>query len=185
MKTRLVKSLMVPLSEYATVSHLATLYDAIAALEKSQQLDQSHYKHRAVLVFDDENRVIGKLGLFDILTALEDKYARIGDLAGLSGHGFTSAFVRSILSDYSFWSEPLADICQHTTEIEVGSIMHVLTEGEYIDEDATLDLAVHQLIMGHHQSLIVTRGDEIIGILKLSDVFREISKCVLEQTPSI
>jgi CBS domain containing-hemolysin-like protein len=52
--------------------------------------------------------------------------------------------------------------------------MHILTEREYIDEAAPLDEAIHQLIMGHHQSLIVTRGDEIIGILKLSDIFREI-----------
>lgn len=180
MKTLLVKSLLVPLSEYATVSHLATLYEAFVALEKTQQIDQSHYRHRAVLVFDDENRVVGKLGLFDILTALEGKYSRIGDLAGLSGHGFSTEFVRAILSDYSFWSEPLEEICRHTSDIEVGSIMHILTENEYIDEEASLDLALHQMIMGHHQSLIVTRGDEIIGILKLSDVFREISKRILE-----
>ena len=31
---------------------------------------------------------------------------------------------------------------------------------------------IHQLVLGHHQSLLVTRGDKIVGILRLTDVFR-------------
>jgi len=169
---------MVPLSEYATVSQEATLYDAILALEKAQkEIDQSHYRHRAILVFDSQNRVIGKLGLFDILMALESKYNEIGDLERLCGLGLSPTFIKSILRNYSFWSEPLESICRNAAEQQVKDILHVLTEGEYIDESAPLDEAIHQLIMGHHQSLIVTRGEEVIGILKLSDIFAEI--CVL------
>jgi hypothetical protein len=62
----------------------------------------------------------------------------------------------------------------------VKDIMHTLTEREYIEESAPLDEAIHQLIMGHHQSLIVTRGEGITGILKLSDIFREICLMIKE-----
>ena len=31
------------------------------------------------------------------------------------------------------------------------------------------------MIMGHHQSLLVTSGERIVGILRLSDVFKEVS----------
>jgi hypothetical protein len=31
------------------------------------------------------------------------------------------------------------------------------------------------LVMGRHQSLLVTRGKDIVGILRLTDVFREIA----------
>jgi CBS domain-containing protein len=48
------------------------------------------------------------------------------------------------------------------------------TEGEFVSEDASLDVAVHQLVLGHHQSLLVTRGDRIVGILRLTDVFASI-----------
>jgi signal-transduction protein with cAMP-binding, CBS, and nucleotidyltransferase domain len=34
-----------------------------------------------------------------------------------------------------------------------------------------LDEAIHHLIMGHHQSLLVKRDDQIVGILRLTDVF--------------
>jgi len=52
--------------------------------------------------------------------------------------------------------------------------MYTPTEGEYVEEDASLDVAIHRLVMGHHQSLLVTRGKKIVGILKLTDVFAEI-----------
>jgi len=30
---------------------------------------------------------------------------------------------------------------------------------------------MHQFVLGRHQSLLVTRGDEILGLLRLTDVF--------------
>jgi len=52
--------------------------------------------------------------------------------------------------------------------------MYTPTEGEYVAEDATLDRAIHQLVIGRHQSLLVTHEDRIVGILRLTDVFMEI-----------
>jgi len=54
MKTIPIKDLMVPLEEYATVSEEATLFEAVAALEKAQERldrDKYLYLHRAVLVY--------------------------------------------------------------------------------------------------------------------------------------
>ena len=52
--------------------------------------------------------------------------------------------------------------------------MRAPTTGEYISADATLGEAIHLLIMGDHQSLLVTRGESIVGILRLTDVFAAI-----------
>jgi CBS domain-containing protein len=43
-----------------------------------------------------------------------------------------------------------------------------------ITESASLDEAIHQMVLGHHQSLLVTRDDRIVGILRLTDVFAAI-----------
>ncbi|MDZ7697985.1 MAG: CBS domain-containing protein [Deltaproteobacteria bacterium] len=64
MKTILVSDLMVPLAEYATVSEEATLYEAAMALEEAQnRLDRDKYLylHRAVLVYDKNNKIVGKV----------------------------------------------------------------------------------------------------------------------------
>ncbi len=63
MKTQTINNLMVPLSEYATVPVDATLLDAMVVLDKSQAaFDQTRYRHRAVLVLDEDNQVVGKIG---------------------------------------------------------------------------------------------------------------------------
>lgn len=51
-------------------------------------------------------------------------------------------------------------------------------EGEYVAENATLDEAIHLLVMGNHQSLLVPRDKSIIGILRLTDVFREVCRMI-------
>lgn len=174
-----VKDLMVPLADYATVSEEATLYDAIMALEESQnRFDQSRERHRAILVYDKKNHIVGKLSQWDVIKGLEPKYDRIADFRAMSKVGFTPEFMKSLLKDYSLWEKPMQDICKKATEIKVKDIMYTPTEGEYLIEDATIDQAIHQLIIGHHQSLLVTRGKEIVGILRLVDVFMEVCKII-------
>ena len=49
--------------------------------------------------------------------------------------------------------------------------MYKPTEGEYINVSATMNEAIHQLIIGNHHSLLVTNGSDIVGVVRLTDVF--------------
>jgi len=179
MKSILVKDLMVPLADYATVSEDATLFEAVMALEQAQErFDRSRDRHRAVLVLDKDGRVVGKISQLDVLRALEPRYAAMGDFKGSSRLGFSAEFIRSLIEKYSLWEKPLHDICRKASQIKVKTVMYSPTEGEYVEEDATLDKAIHQLVVGHHQSLLVTRGKEIVGIIRLTDVFREVCNMI-------
>jgi CBS domain containing-hemolysin-like protein len=170
-----VKDLMVPLEEYVTVSEETTLYDAVMALEKAQEsFDPKKHQHRAVLVFDTNNKIVGKLGQLDILRALEPKYAEMGDMGSLSRAGFSPQFLKSMVEKFSLWDKPLVDICNKAARIKVKGIMYTPTEGEFVEESASFGEAIHQLVIGRHQSLIVTKGDETVGILRLVDVFKEV-----------
>ena len=175
MKEFTVKDLMVPLEEYATVAEGATLYDAVLALEKAQEvLDHKRYKylHRAILVLDKNKDVVGKISQLDVLRALEPKYRELGDPDRLSRTGFSLQFMKSMLEQYALWNKPLSQICSKGAKIMVKDFMYKPTEGEYVKESAALGEAIHMLVMGHHQSLLVTGEDEkIVGILRLTDVF--------------
>ena len=50
----------------------------------------------------------------------------------------------------------MEDTCKKAAVKKVESFMTTPTEGEYIERNATLDEAIHQLVMGNHQSLLVT-----------------------------
>jgi CBS domain-containing protein len=165
---------MVPLSEYATIVEEATLYEAILALEEAQEnFEDKHtrYRHRAVLILNTDGHVIGKLSQLDVLRALEPKYQEMLRGEGLHSYGFAKEFEQSILEKFNLFASPLDDMCRKAGEKNVKEFMYTPTEGEYVAEDATLDLAIHQFIVGHHQSLLVTRDKEIVGILRLTDVF--------------
>ena len=167
-----VKNLMVSLEDYAAVSQDATLYEAVLALDEAQKrLHSDRHPHRAVLVLDAEGQVIGKLSQWDIIRALEPRYNEIVDFNSLVRLGFSTHFIRSMVADRGLWQKPLDNLCQRASEIKVKNVMYTPAEGEYVREDATLDEGIHQLVIGHHQSLLVTRDGRVVGVLRLSDVF--------------
>jgi predicted transcriptional regulator len=117
---------------------------------------------------------VGKLSQLDVIRGLEAGYKKIGELKGLSHSGFSPQLIKSMMERYSLWREPLDDMCRKAIQIKVRDVMYSPSEGEYVEENASFAEAIHQLVVGHHQSLLVTRGGEIIGILRLTDVFTEI-----------
>ena len=78
MKTTLVKEIMVPISEYAVVLEDDTLLEAVSALKKAQEeFDKTRYRHRAIIVFDKDRIVVGKLSQHDVIEALEPDYKKL------------------------------------------------------------------------------------------------------------
>ena len=171
-----VKELMVPLSGYATVSQDATLAEAVEALQHAQkEFDQTRDRHRAILISDENNKIVGKLSQLDVIRSLEPKYLKFDNRKELSRFGLTKDYMDTILKEHNLWAESLDSICEKAAKIVVKTIMYTPTEGEYVSENATLEEAIHQLVMGRHQSLLVTSSKDIVGILRLTDVFREIA----------
>ena len=175
MKTITVKELMLPLEAYATVSREATLRDAVLALEKAQMaLDPSRHKHRAVLVLDENGKVVSKITMKHILIALEPNYGKVEGTGVLERSGYSPDLIRSMLENNALWTEPLQFFRERATKLKVGDLIHAPSEDEYIDKNATLGEAIHQMIVNPYLSLLVTSGDEVLGILRLSDVFTKI-----------
>jgi len=172
MKNMTVKEIMVPLSGYATVHEEATLMDAVLALEKAQQeFHKNRYRHRAVLVLSSSGKVVGKLSQMDVLRALDPKYREMQGSQTIAHLGFTKNFMKQMFSAYHLWDSHMDDICRKGCDRKVTDFMYKPEEGEYVEENAGMDEAIHQLVMGHHQSLLVTKGETVVGILRLTDVF--------------
>jgi CBS domain-containing protein len=174
-----VRALMVALDEYATVSAEATLSEALCALEKAQaRFKRNRYLHRAVLVKDQADRVVGRLSQIDVIRALEPRLADIGRLEAVTRLGFAPDFIKSAGERYGLQRGALAHICSTVAQVVVKDIMTTPSAGEYVTEEASLDEAIHQFVVGKHQSLLILRDDLVVGILRLSDVFDAICKAV-------
>lgn len=174
MEDKKVKDLMIPSSAYPTVSHESSMIDAIHVLEESQKNVPEHlHPYRAVLVVDENNKVIGKVGHLSFLKAMEPKYASYQDFDKLSKANLSDDFISSLMENFSFWQDNFFDICKKVQHIKVKDIMHPVTER--IDHNATLLEAMHKLIMWESLSILVSRGDEIVGLIRISDIYQEIT----------
>ncbi len=175
MRTIIVKELMVSVEEYATVPQWATLFEAILALEKAQmEYEQTRYRHRAILVLDDRENVLGKLTMKDVLIALEPNYKNFDGMEALTRSGYSSGLIKSMLEDNALWLEPLQFVCERANQLKVDGFVKLPEKTEYVDENATLGEAIHQFIVFPYHSLLVTRDEKVVGILRLSDVFATI-----------
>ncbi len=172
-----VKDLMVPVEKYVTISETATLYEAVIRLEQAQHdYEEGKCPHRAILVIGTSGDVIGRMNKIDVIRSLEPKYVELGDLRKVSGFGLAPEFMKAMMEKFELWETPLNDLCRKAADVRVGDLVATPLEGEIIDAEDTLNKAVHQIIVGHNQSLIVKSGGKIVGILRLTDVFDEIAK---------
>jgi CBS-domain-containing membrane protein len=166
---------MVPLSEYATVTAGCTLREAVLALEKAQkEFDHTRYRHRAILVLDGANRVMGKLSHLDALRVFIPEHDGDFGTDDLSRFGFSNQFIRKLHQQRLKQTVPLTELCKNAGAFKVEDYMCVPTEDECIDYRADLTTAIHQLVQENLRSLLVTRQGDIVGILRLTDLFSEV-----------
>jgi CBS domain-containing protein len=164
-----VRELMTPLNQYTTISGEASLKDAFVALEGAlrgeQKPDPSYPRDFAVLVVDSNQRVIGRLVVWDVLKGLETQaVSRVDSLAMVDGYGV--------------WSQPLANLATKAHYTKVKNLVKSLDKREYITEDATLDVALHRLVENRFLSLIVTKERQSVGVLRVVDVFSRVCSMV-------
>ena len=177
MQDKQVKDIMLPLSEYAVVGEHTTLADALLALEEAQaKLPKERQHNRAVLVKNKTGKIVGKIGHLGFLKALEPKYNTLGNVEQLSRAGINPQFVEMMLDNLSFWQDDLDIVCRRALTIKMKEIMTPVTEN--IDENSSLTQAIHHMIMWQALSILVTRTNEVVGILRLSDLFDKVSNLI-------
>jgi hypothetical protein len=162
MKETKVRDLMLPLEKYTVVSEEATLEEVFLALEGalkgSQKTDPAEARDFAVVVLDQDRRVVGRLAVWDVLRGLEPQARkRVDPLAMVDG--------------YDAWDRPLAHLASRAQELRAKDLVKALHKDEYIDQEAGLNEALRRLVDNRYLSLIATRGRETVGILRVVDVF--------------
>ncbi|MDT8378460.1 MAG: CBS domain-containing protein [Desulfotignum sp.] len=197
MKATLVKEIMVPLADYATVDENATMAEAVLALEQARnRFDREKLKHRAILVTNSQGQVVGRISYLDFLQGLEPKYNEIEELyhtinrkLGSSYHlaaDYSPERFQAQIQKYNLWEKPLNNLCGKAAACHAKDFMHIPTESDYIKEEASLDQAIHQFVLVRTQSLLVKNARDITGILRLSDVvetiFSMVKQCPVQGT---
>jgi len=180
MNTKKIKEIMIPIENYASIHQDSSIYDALLAIRKSQEkLSPDMQPIRAVLIVDDNNNIVGKMGHAAFLRALEPKYDKIIDFEKLTRAGVSAEFISSMTDNLRLWQDDFVSICRQAGTIKVKNVMSPVSEG--IDENASITEAIHQIIVLKLLSLLVTSGSKIIGIVRLSDLFYEVERNIITE----
>lgn len=176
-----VRDLMVPSDAYATVAADGTLRDVALALREARAHEnpQHRARDRAVLVMWQAH-IIGKLTMLDFIKNLGPH--RNHPKTGASSLG---PLIESMTKEFALRQTPLPRLVEKARTLSVRDMLRPYSKDETVAIDAPLDKALHQFISGEYRSLLVTANDEIVGILRLVDVYEYISEMIIDCGPAV
>jgi len=156
MDTKKVKDLVIPLSEYPHMPYWGTLREAIAQLNVAFETG-----HHAVLVFDEAYKLVGMLLEKDILAGLEPRFAE---------HYEEGVPI--------LWDQLLKSGVEKQLDRPIKEFMS--------DAEATVDVddnilkASHMMVDHDAYLLPVMEEDRLIGVVRMGDIFHQMTNAILE-----
>lgn len=171
-----VKELMVPVDRFPRISDRATFYEALDALEKTQERYLSgKAEQRILLVENAAGKVVSKISPIDLIRGLETNYARVDTTEVIKRLGL-SYVLESMQKDYNLWEDPFRDLCRKAGDVHIGDFIQPPGEGQSVGLETTLAKCFHLFVINRHDTLFVVEKKEIVGLLRFSDVYRKVSK---------
>jgi len=159
------KDLMIPLEDYPHIPYWFTLRQAMAIVRETAIKFEGQFEPRAVLVFDEKYQLMGILTLRDIITGLEPNFLQETSLIKMDPS-------LTVLMG-NFYGPKMKEQSQRPVS-EVMSPTKVTVNAE---DPITKPLYV--MIKENVGLIPVMQGGKVAGMLRLSDLFGEISKIVL------
>jgi CBS-domain-containing membrane protein len=156
METKKVRDLVIQLSEYPHMPYWGTLRESIVQLNVAFETG-----HHTVLVFDEAYKLVGMLLQKDILKGLDPKFAR---------HHEDGVPV--------FWDDLLESGGEKRLAQPIKEFMSEVKAT--VDAEDSLLKASHIMLEHDFYLLPVMDGDKVIGIVRMGDVFHEITNAVLK-----
>ncbi len=177
-KQSIVKKLMLPLEDYATVGENATLQEALAALAEAQKrVRPGRQPHRALMVQRSDGSFVGKLGYQAILGALRPKQFEITLTDDMRRAGVSEEMLGLSMASMQMLQEDLPNLCERAHNIKIREML--LPRPGTIDADAQFHVVLDAFVDSQAHSLLVVEGGDVIGVIRVSDIFDEVTRVAL------
>lgn len=168
-----VKELAVKITDYPHIPYWMSVRDAIAMIHSAYDETAGLGEHRMVLVFDEKYQLQGILTLKDLLGGIEPRFLKKDKKSRYQGlsdqdYGTLSALVEGTFSENSK-REAAKPVSEVMTPIRAT-----------LNADDSLAKAAFVMLQANVSLVPVMDGKKVVGVLRMSDVFNQITKSVLE-----
>ena len=164
-ETKKVKELMIPLEDYPHIPYWFTLRQAMAIVREAAIKFEGSFEPRAVLVFDEKYQLMGILTLRDIIKGLEPRFMHETALVKADPN------LTALMGD--LFGPGMREASQKPVS-EVMSPIKVTIQGNDL-----LAKAIFMMIQANVGMMPVVQDGKVTGMVRLSDLFKEISDMVL------
>ncbi|MBW1677089.1 MAG: CBS domain-containing protein [Deltaproteobacteria bacterium] len=170
---RKVKDLMVKITEYPHIPYWLSVRDAISMIHSAYGETPALGEPRMVLVFDEKYQLQGLLTLKNLLTGIEPGFLRKDEKSPYQGLTHEDYARLSTLVEGTF-----SEKCKEEARKPVSEVMTPIRAR--VDVNDSVAKAAFVMLQADVNLVPVMDGEKIAGVLRMSDVFNELTKIVLE-----
>lgn len=169
----MVRDVMVKITEYPHIPYWLSVRDAISMVHSAYDETEGLGEQRVVLVFDEKYQLQGLLTLKNLLTGIEPRFLRKDEKSRYQGLSHADYAGLSALVEGTF-----SEKCKEEARKPVGEVMTPI--GATVKVDDSVAKAAFVMLQANVGLVPVMDGKKIAGVLRMSDVFNELTKIVLE-----
>ncbi len=160
-----VKDLMIPLEDYPHIPYWFTIRQAMAIVREAAIKFEGTFEPRAVLVFDEKYQLMGILTLRDIIRGLEPRFLKETNL------------IKADPSLTVLFGDLFGPNMKERSQKPVSEVMSPIKVT--VDAQDNVVKALYLMIKENVGVMPVMEDNKVTGMIRLSDLFSEISKIVL------
>jgi CBS domain-containing protein len=164
-----VRDIFTPLGEFPHLHQNATVREAFDLLYRQHASGGWRYRH--LMVFDDQETLVGIISLRDLLRALMPQYLKANLANAYSGPLPDDASLSII------WQESFQSQCEYLAEARVGKYMATVLD--MVQADAPLTRAAYLMVAHRVDMLPVLEGERVVGVVRIVDIFNQAAEKVL------
>ena len=164
-ETKKVKELMIPLEDYPHIPYWFTLRQAMAIVREAAIKFEGSFEPRAVLVFDEKYQLMGILTLRDIIKGLEPRFMH------------ETALVKSDPNLTVLMGDLFGPGMREASQKPVSEVMSPIKIT--VQGSDPIAKALFLMIKEGVGVMPVIQDSKVAGMVRLSDLFKEISDMVL------
>ncbi|HDR16799.1 MAG TPA: CBS domain-containing protein [Desulfobacteraceae bacterium] len=178
-----IHDLMRPVEEFPRISSQLTFFQALEALEKAQdEFLSGKAAQRILLVYDKDDKIVGKLSPMDLVQGLEPNYDRIESLKDQSRYRLNEETLERMKEQFQLWHTPFSELCKKADGVKIENFIKMPSPDHMVNSEDKMAKAFHLFVVGRHDSLFVREEDRIVGLILFSDVYRQLAQA-MKQCP--
>ena len=170
---RLVKDLMIPLTDYPHIPYWFSVRQAISMLKALAADPEKKVVPYLVLVFDEKYQLLGYLGIREMLRGIEPRFLKSQERPHYLGPKSAD------LSLGTLWKDLFSRRCKEEAKKPVREVMAPIQAT--IQATDPIIKAAYAMLETDTWIIPVMEANKVVGIARLVDIFKELTTEVLER----